>query len=215
MQLRRKYYEIIGVVNNFHSRHFSHLIRPLVITFNNSGRKLYIQYEDGGDKSSIINSIQKVYAKYNPESPFEYHFFADEFIATYGNEQQMLRLLFYFVIVAFLILCFGLYALSKQIALGKTKEIGIRKVNGSRTTEILILLNKDFVKWVALAFVVATPIAYYAMSKWLEGFAYKTELSWWIFVLAGSIALLIAIITVSWQSFKAARRNPVESLRYE
>lgn len=215
MQLKGQDYEIIGVVNNFHSRHFSHLIRPLVITSNNSGRNLYIQYEVGADKTSIINSINEVYAKFNPQFPFEYHFFADEFIATYGNERQMLKLLFYFVIVAFLILCFGLYAVSKQIALSKTKEIGIRKVNGARTSEILSLLNKDFVKWVALAFVVATPIAWYAMNKWLEGFAYKTQLSWWIFALAGLMALGIALLTVSWQSWRAARRNPIEALRYE
>jgi putative ABC transport system permease protein len=215
VQLKGKDYEIIGVVNNFHSRHFSHLIRPLVITSNNSGRDLYIQYEVAADKSGIINSINKVYEKYNPEFPFEYHFFADEFYATYGNESKMLKLLFYFVIVAFLILCFGLYALSKQVALSKTKEIGIRKVNGARISEILSLLNKDFIKWVALAFVLATPISYYAMNKWLEDFAYKTELSWWIFALSGILAFLIALTTVSWQSWKVARRNPVEALRYE
>jgi ABC-type antimicrobial peptide transport system permease subunit len=215
VQLKGKDYEIIGVVNNFHSRHFSHLIRPLVITSNNSGRDLYIQYEVAADKSGIINSINKVYEKYNPEFPFEYHFFADEFYATYGNESKMLKLLFYFVIVAFLILCFGLYALSKQVALSKTKEIGIRKVNGARISEILSLLNKDFIKWVALAFVLATPISYYAMNKWLEDFTYKTELSWWIFALSGILAFLIALTTVSWQSWKVARRNPVEALRYE
>lgn len=215
LQLKNNDYEIIGVVNNFHSRHFLHLIRPLIITSNSSERSLYIQYEATADKSVIINSIHKAYSKFDPEFPFEYHFFADEFYATYGNEHKMLKLLFYFVIVAFLILCFGLYALSKQIAISKTKEIGIRKVNGARSTEIIILLNKDLVRWVALAFLVATPIAWYAMNKWLEGFAYKTTLSWWIFALAGILAFSIALITVSWQSYKAARRNPMEALRYE
>jgi putative ABC transport system permease protein len=95
------------------------------------------------------------------------------------------------------------------------RKIGIRKVNGARISEILTMLNKDFVKWVAIAFVIATPIAYYAMTKWLENFAYKTELSWWIFALAGLMALGIALLTVSWQSWKAATRNPVEALRYE
>ena len=215
VQLKGKDYEIIGVVNNFHSRHFSHLIRPLLISFDNGGRNLYIHYKNAEDKTSVINSINKVYEKFNPEFPFEYHFFADEFIATYGNENQMLKLLFYFSIVAFLILCFGLYAISKQIALSKTKEIGIRKVNGARVSEILTMLNKDFTKWVFIAFVIATPIAYYAMNKWLENFAYKTTLSWWIFALAGLLALGIALLTVSWQSWRAATRNPVEALRYE
>jgi putative ABC transport system permease protein len=101
------------------------------------------------------------------------------------------------------------------ISEGKTKEIGIRKVNGAKTSEILALLNKDFIKWVAIAFVIACPIAYYAMNLWLENFAYKTTLSWWIFVSAGVLALGIALLTVSWQSWRAATRNPVEALRYE
>jgi putative ABC transport system permease protein len=101
------------------------------------------------------------------------------------------------------------------ITIYRTKEIGIRKINGAKVSEVLVLLNRDFVKWVAIAFVIATPIAWYAMNKWLENFAYKTELSWWIFALAGLLALGIAFLTVSWQSWRAATRNPVEALRYE
>ena len=108
-----------------------------------------------------------------------------------------------------------MYGMISYVIRSKTKEIGIRKVNGAKVSEILIMLNKDFVKWVAIAFVIATPIAYYTMNSWLENFAYKTTLSWWIFALSGIITLIIALITVSWQTFKAARRNPVEALRYE
>jgi putative ABC transport system permease protein len=97
----------------------------------------------------------------------------------------------------------------------RTKEIGIRKVNGARTNEIMAMLNQDFIKWVGIAFFIACPIAWFAMHKWLENFAYKTELSWWVFAAAGAIAMMIALITVSWQSWRAATRNPVESLRYE
>ena len=97
----------------------------------------------------------------------------------------------------------------------RTKEIGIRKVNGAKVTEILAMLNTDFVKWVAIAFIIACPIAWYAMHQWLQNFAYKTELSWWVFALAGIVAVAVALITVSWQSWRAATRNPVESLRYE
>ena len=215
LQLKGKDYEIIGVTNNFHSRHFSHSIRPLFIFYSNRGHHLYIKYDNTVDKASVINSINKVYGKFNPDFPFEYQFFPDEFISIYRNEHRMFELLFYFVIVAFLTLCFGLYALSKQIALNKTKEIGIRKVNGARISEMMAMLNRDFVKWVAIAFVIATPVAYYAMNKWLENFAYKTTLSWWIFALAGVLALGIALLTVSWQSWRAASRNPVEALRYE
>ena len=215
LQLKGTDYEIAGIVNDFHSRHFSHQIRPLLITFDNSARNMYVHYNNSADKARVVDFIKQVYGKLNPEFPFEYQFFSDEFSAIYRNEQKMLELLFGFVIVAFCILCFGIYALSKQLAINKTKEIGIRKVNGAKVSEILAMLNKDFVKWVVIAFVVATPIAYYAMNKWLESFAYKTTLSWWIFALAGLLALGIALLTVSWQSWRAAKRNPVEALRYE
>jgi len=97
----------------------------------------------------------------------------------------------------------------------KRKEIGIRKINGAKVSEVMTMLNRNFVIWVAIAFVIATPLAYFAMYKWLQNFAYKTDLSWWIFALAGLSALGIALLTVSWQSWKAATRNPVEALRYE
>ena len=109
----------------------------------------------------------------------------------------------------------GLLGISLLMARQRVKEIGIRKVNGARVSEMMALLNKNFIKWVVAAFVIATPIAYYAMNKWLENFAYKISLSWWIFALAGMLALGIALLTVSFQSWKAATRNPVETLRYE
>jgi putative ABC transport system permease protein len=117
--------------------------------------------------------------------------------------------------VAIFISVINLFSIAWLISLARVKEIGIRKVNGAKISEILAMLNKDFVKWVAIAFVIATPIAYYAMHKWLENFAYKTTLSWWIFALAGILALGIALLTVSWQSWRAATRNPVDALRYE
>ena len=109
----------------------------------------------------------------------------------------------------------GLFAMSLYYIQQKTKEIGIRKVSGATVSEVMTMLNRDFVKWVAIAFVIAVSIAYYAMNLWLENFAYKTTLSWWIFALAGLMALGIALLTVSWQSWRAATRNPVEALRYE
>ena len=119
-----------------------------------------------------------------------------------------------FLIIYFLLMIW-LFTISVDKCIKRIKEIGIRKVNGAKVSEILITLNQDFVKWVAIAFVIASPIAYYAMNKWLENFAYKTTLSWWIFALAGALALGIALLTVSWQSWRAATRNPVEALRYE
>jgi putative ABC transport system permease protein len=109
----------------------------------------------------------------------------------------------------------GLLGVSTFIITSKTKEIGIRKVNGAKVFEIIQMLNVGFIKWIVVAFIIATPIAYYAMSRWLESFAYRTELSWWVFALSGVLTVLIVLSTVSWVTYRAARRNPVESLRYE
>ena len=114
-----------------------------------------------------------------------------------------------------LLAALGLLGLASNATRKRVKEIGVRKVNGARISEVMVLLNKDFVKWVVIAFVLSSPIAWYAMTKWLENFAYKITLSWWIFALAGIFALGIALLTVSWQSWKAATSNPVEALRYE
>jgi putative ABC transport system permease protein len=118
-------------------------------------------------------------------------------------------------VLGILISILGIGALSLFISQQRTKEIGIRKVNGATVYEIIKMLNKDFISWIAIAFVIAVPISYFAMQKWLENFAYKTTLSWWIFALAGVFALSITLLTVSLQSWRAAKRNPVESLRYE
>jgi ABC-type transport system, involved in lipoprotein release, permease component len=133
----------------------------------------------------------------------------------YAKEDKLAMSITFFSIIAIVLTCMGILGQIFLTSLNRTKEIGVRKVNGAKISEIMALLNRDFVKWVAIAFVIATPIAYFAMNKWLENFAYKTELSWWIFTLAGLMALVIALITVSWQSWKAATRNPVEALRYE
>jgi putative ABC transport system permease protein len=117
--------------------------------------------------------------------------------------------------LAIIIACLGLSGLSAYSITRRTKEIGIRKANGARITQVMGLLNKDFVKWVVFAILIATPVAWFVMYKWLQYFAYRTELSWWIFALAGILALVIALLTVSWQSWRAATRNPVDALRYE
>jgi putative ABC transport system permease protein len=109
----------------------------------------------------------------------------------------------------------GLFAISYNTSRKRTKDIGIRKINGATIFEVMFLLNKDFIKWVIVAFLIATPIAWYVMHRWLQSFVYRTQQSWWIFGLAGIIALGIALLTISWQSWRAASKNPVEALRYE
>ena len=138
--------------------------------------------------------------------------FDEDFGRLYAADVKTRKIVSIFSVLALLIAYLGLLALAAFVTKQRTKEIGVRKVNGARVVEILSMLNKDFLMWVAIAFIIAVPIAYFIMNKWLESFAYKTELSWWIFALAGLLALGIAVLTVSWQSWKAATRNPVEAL---
>jgi len=139
----------------------------------------------------------------------------DDFDNMYRTEQRVSQIFGYFSLLAIIISCLGLIGLSLFMTELRTKEIGIRKVNGAKSFEIFSLLSKEYIGWVLISILIASPVAWYAMHRWLENFAYKTELSWWIFALTGLLALVIALLTVSWQSLKAATRNPVEALRYE
>ena len=168
-----------------------------------------------GSLHNAMGSIRETWENHYPGQELSYFFLDEKIAQQYKAETILSRILFTFSILGILISMIGISALALFISQQRTKEIGIRKVNGARISEVLVLLNKDFVKWVAIAFIIATPLAWYAMHKWLENFAYKTNLSWWIFALAGIFALGIALLTVSWQSWKAASRNPVEALRYE
>jgi putative ABC transport system permease protein len=168
-----------------------------------------------GNTAQTMNYIDEIFKELAPQSLFKYQFIDEEFNHLYTTDRIMVRLLGIFSMLAILIATLGIISLSTMAAENRTKEIGIRKVNGAKIAEILTMLNRDFVKWVALAFVVALPIAYYVMTTWLENFAYKTNLSWWIFALAGVLTLGMALLTVSFQSWRAATRNPVEALRYE
>jgi putative ABC transport system permease protein len=173
-----------------------------------------ISYKDG-KRQEAMDDIRTVWNEIFPAYPFSYEYVSTMYRQVYKTEILQARLLSVFTLLSVFICSMGLLGLSLLISQQRTKEIGIRKVNGARVSEILAMLNRDFVKWVAIAFVIATPIAYFAMNKWLENFAYKTSLSWWIFALAGLLALGIALLTVSFQSYKAATKNPIESLRYE
>jgi putative ABC transport system permease protein len=165
--------------------------------------------------NNAIQDIRKSAAGLSPSFPIEISFLDQAIENLYQSELQFRRTFSLFAGCAIVICCLGILAVSLFACQRRVKEIGIRKVNGARISEVMILLNRDFVKWVAIAFVIATPIAWFSMHKWLESFAYKTDLSWWIFALSGVLALGIALFTVSWQSWKAATRNPVEALRYE
>jgi putative ABC transport system permease protein len=210
---------IVGVIKDTYFKSLHEKINPQVFhLYNDEKSESYfgtLFFRINGDVPRTLDFIKKIWTENNSGVPFEYHFLDQEYENLYKKDIQIAGILSWFTIMAVFIACLGLFGQAVIASENKIKEIGIRKVNGAKVSEILTMLNRDFVKWVAIAFVIATPIAYFAMNKWLENFAYKTVLSWWIFALAGLLALGIALLTVSWQSWKAATRNPVEALRYE
>jgi putative ABC transport system permease protein len=204
-------WKVIGVVNDFHFASLHNKIEPLLFRFNDkSPAYLFLKV-----LPSEVGVVKSVWSKFFKDIPFEYRFVDENFEKQYRQDEKQKAIFRYLSIIAIFISCLGLYGLSSFFITQRIKEIGIRKVNGARVTEILAMLNQVFIKWVAIAFVIACPIVWYAMNKWLQNFAYKTELSWWVFAAGGGIAFVIALLTVSWQSWRAATRNPVEALRYE
>jgi len=210
-------YEIVGVVKDFHFRPVNEPIAPLVIRNDNNASIALVKLktENFNALRNTFENIQSKTAELSPSFPVNVSFFSQAVEHLYREEVKFRKAFSLFAVCAIVISCMGILAMSMFAAQNRIKEIGIRKVNGAKISEILTMLNKDFVLWVVIAFVIATPIAYFAMNKWLENFAYKTTLSWWIFALAGLLALGIALLTVSWQSWQAATRNPVDALRYE
>jgi|SRR5690554_85698 len=209
-------YNIVGAVNNFNVQSLHSALTPVTLLYepDREFNTLSIRLMPGNVEQQI-SELRNVWETFLPDYPMEFTFYNHQFQAMYSKEEKLSKSITFFSIIAIVLTCMGILSQIFLISLKRTKEIGIRKVNGARISEVLVMLNRDFIKWIAIAFVIAIPIAYYAMHKWLENFAYKTDLSWWIFVLAGLLALGIALLTVSWQSWKAATKNPVESLRYE
>jgi ABC-type antimicrobial peptide transport system permease subunit len=168
-----------------------------------------------GNFGKTLGYIENVFKRINPGSPFEFSFMDEEYEKLYRNEERMGNIFNYFALLAIFISCLGLFGLASFTTEQRTKEIGIRKVMGSTVSSIVLLLSKDFARWVLAANLVAWPIAYYVMKRWLEGFAYKASFGIWIFLLSGGIALTVALVTVSYQAIKAAVTNPVNALKYE
>ncbi|WP_321280144.1 FtsX-like permease family protein [Marinifilum fragile] len=209
---------IIGVINDFHFDSTKETIKPLALIlradFGKRSKFAFLKYKTD-KKAETIQFIKNTWDKVAPNKELDYKFWNEQLNARYQNEERWSLIITYSAIIAIIISSLGLFGLTILIINKRIKEIGIRKVNGAKTKEILSMLNGEFIKWVAFAFVIACPITYYILNKWLNNFAYKTNISWWIFVLAGIITVGIALLTVSWQSWRAAKRNPVESLRYE
>ncbi|MDQ1769975.1 FtsX-like permease family protein [Labilibaculum sp. A4] len=207
--------QIVGICDDLHLTSMNEKEKPLAIHYQNMVNSCISIRFTPEALQSALSGIQDTWQELFPDYALSYQFIDDLYLQRYQQYINQRNFLSALSLLAILIACIGLIAISISIIQARKREISIRKVNGAKSFEIIHLLNKYFLKWVVIAFVFACPIAWYAMHKWLENFAYKTELSWWIFALAGLIALGIALLTVSFQSWRAATRNPVESLRYE
>jgi putative ABC transport system permease protein len=208
---------VIGVLNDINIRSMQTQIEPVVYRYTGSNWLAgYITLRiDQRYYSKTIKLIKETWEELAPGVPFQYFFIKDKYNEKYREEERLSKIVGTFTILAIFLSCLGLFALIAWLSLRRTKEIGIRKINGARIIEVMYLLGFDFIKLVGIAFAIACPVGWFILHKWLQNFAYKTELSWWIFGLSGIIALVIAILTVSFQTWRAATRNPVDALRYE
>ena len=208
------YRTIVGVVEDYHYASLKTQIGPLVISPGADKRLALIKLKTE-DIRSAINDIKKAYTNAAPDYPFEYNFLDDRFDELYRAESRQESVLSIFSVIAIFVACIGLFGLASYTAINRTKEVGVRKVLGSSVSNIVLLLSKDLLKPVLLGALIAIPVGYYAMNKWLQGFAYRIDFQWWMFAIAIMTAVVIALITVGTQAVKAAVSNPVKSLRTE
>ncbi len=205
---------IIGVVKDFHYDSFHHKLAPSALWYADWNSNINIKISDQ-NQTQTIQYIEKIWNELSPQSPFEYEFLDATYDRLYKAEEELKQIVILFSLISILITCLGLLGLISFSAVQRTKEIGIRKVMGASLTNLIGSLTMDYFRWIIIAALIACPISYYAMHKWLENYAYRIEVSWWMFALAGGIALAIAFLTVCWQALRAATANPVKSLRYE
>jgi len=206
---------IIGIVKNFHCLPLTYEIEPMMIQLLPSWDRHILVKVRSDNLPETIKYAENVWHNLAPNYPFEYHFLDEQFEKIYGDELRAGEIFKYFVIIAIFISCLGLLGLASFTAEKRTKEIGVRKLLGASTSRIFSMLSVEFFKWVLIANIIAWPIAWFAMKTWLQNFTYRTPLSLWIFCLSGIIALVIALLTVSYQCIKSASANPIDSLKYE
>ncbi|MBN1271660.1 MAG: ABC transporter permease [Candidatus Aminicenantes bacterium] len=206
---------IIGVVKNYHFRSLKQNIDPLILILSPRNCWALFACLKSENISQSLEYMEKVWNTFAPGYPFSYSFMDDALDSLYRSEQRIGTIFRYSAVLAVFISCLGLFGLASFMAEQRTKEIGIRKVLGATVPNILLLLSKEFTKWIILANIIAWPVAFYAMNKWLQGYAYRINIAVWSFLSAAVLALLIALFTVSYQTIKAATANPADSLRYE
>jgi len=209
------YAKVIGVVKDFHFTSLREEIKPFAFVITPSRTWLFALKMSGQNLRQTLAQIESTWASLVPDRPFDYYFLDESIDRLYRSEQNFRAIFSTMTLLSLIIACLGLFGLAAFTAEQRTKEIGIRKVLGASVSGLVGLLSQDFVKLVLIANLIACPVAWYAMKQWLQSFAYRIDMGWWIFALAGGIAVLIALLTVSMQAIKAALANPVAALRYE
>lgn len=209
-------WEVVGVVKDFSVSSVHTKIEPLALVSittmkpNNLTLRL-----SGNNIPALMDFIKKSWSEVSPDYPFQYNFYDSWFESMYRNEERLGKLISLFALLAIVISCIGILGLALFATEQRSKEIGLRKINGASTALVMFMITIDFTKWIFISFLISIPISYYAVDKWLSNFAYHTKIAWWIFALSGVISLLIALLTVGFQSWSAASKNPVEALRYD
>jgi ABC-type antimicrobial peptide transport system permease subunit len=206
---------VVGVLKDFNDRSLRNDLAPLLITTNGT------MYSQAGIKlsttniSSTLRSVKTIWEQIFPDFVYEYRFLDDKIAGFYKQENQLSQLYQIFAAIAIFLSCLGLYGLASFMATQRIKEVGIRKVLGATAGNIAYLFSKEFILLIAIAFAIATPLAWYYMHQWLQDYAYRVNISWWLFAAGGLAAIIIALATISFQAIKAALANPVKSLRTE
>ncbi len=212
-------WNIVGVARNFHFQSLHHEIQPMAIFNDKSGTCVGVKLSSSGIHGiNPENAIEKITAVWNgiyPDHPLNYQFMDESLMRFYQSEKRMAKLVTSATVIAIIISCLGLFGLASFTTVQRTKEIGVRKVLGANVSSIILLVSRDFIKLVFIAFCVASPFAYWLSTIWIHDFAYRMDISLWIFILTGFLSILIAFLTISYHALKSALINPVISLRYE
>jgi ABC-type antimicrobial peptide transport system permease subunit len=208
-------FKIIGVINDFHYKSLRMPVEPLIVKLDTRGSRYLSVRIKPGSIESIVKLLEKTWKQFRPNFPFEYRFLDETIERLYRAEKRMGEFFRYFALLAVIISCLGLFGLASFTAERRTREIGVRKTLGASVTAIMTLFSKEFAKWILLANIIAWPTAYIVMNKWLQNFVYRAAIGVDIFIFSALLALAIALLTVSYQSVRAALTNPVEALRYE
>ena len=206
---------VVGILKDFNNQSFHHNLAPMIVSSNNTMYSMAgIKLQSAGIAATLA-SVKSTFDKTFPNFVYEYHFLDDKIDAFYKEEVQLAQLYKLFAGIAIFLSCMGLYGLATFMTAQRIKEVGVRKVMGASVSQIVGLLSKEFIKMVLFAIIIASPVAWYLMSRWLQDFTYRIDISWWIFAISGTLAIGMAFLTVSFETIKAARVNPVKSLRSE